>query len=85
LAFLSRAEVAQQVSRSAPRTRLFSCGGRKLELAQNHPDVDAMRFEMGKIEKVSAIGEARVRCNSDISCLPYDDLSAVGVIRRRTS
>jgi hypothetical protein len=54
-------------------------------LAQNHPDVDAVRFEMGKIEKVSAIGAARVRCNSDISCLPYDDPSAVGVIRRRTS
>jgi DNA-binding transcriptional LysR family regulator len=44
-------------------------------LAQNHRDVDAVRFEMGKTEKVSTIDVTRGLLNSDINCPPFDDLT----------
>jgi hypothetical protein len=47
---------------------------RKIQLSQIRPYVDEVRVKSGKTQKVSAIGVATTRINSDISCIVHDDL-----------
>ena len=55
------------------------------QLAQNQPNVDEVRAKSDKTDKVTSIDVTPARINSAISCVEYDDLSAVGAIRARQS